>query len=111
MKVIIIATLLLTLLCSCDEGIQKGWVYAHRVHPAYTSISPGHSTTTCTGVRIRTCRTTYYPPIIISHPETYEIDISDCTHNVQSSECKTNTLYVPKETYDQYPIGSYYGGN
>lgn len=100
--------MLVLLLCSCDPGLQKGYVYAHRLYPAWTQVIPGHSETICTGRRIRICRTTYDPPIIIEHPESYEIDISNCTHNVGSSECKTNALYVSEETYDLYPVGSYY---
>lgn len=103
--------ILALLLCSCGPGLQKGYVYAHHLYPAWTQVIPGHEETVCTGTRktIR-CRTTYDPPIIIEHPETYEIDISNCTHNVGSSECRTNALYVSEETYDRYPVGSYYGG-
>lgn len=96
---------------SCDPALTHGYIYDHHIHPASTSIIPGHSTTTCTGRRIRTCTTSFSPPVIIHHPETYEIDISNCTHNVRSSECMTNALYVSKEEYDRYPIGSYYGSS
>lgn len=106
-----VVIMLAFLLVSCDPGIQTGYVYAHRIHPAWVQVIPGESIRTCTGNGKRTvCYTNYDPPVVIEHPTTYELDISNCKHNVGSSECKTNALYVSEYEYDRYPIGAYYGG-
>jgi hypothetical protein len=102
---------LLMMLSSCDPGLQQGYVYDRVTHPAWTQVIPGHVITICTGGRrSRTCETEYDPPIVIPHPAEYELDISNCRHNVHSSECKTNWVYVSEDVYHAHPIGSYYGG-
>jgi len=103
--------LVLLIVCSCDPGLQQGYVYDRVAHPAWTQVIPGHEITICTGARRATiCHTTYDPPLFIEHSESYELDISNCRHNVHSSECKTNAIYVSQDTYYHYPIGTYYGG-
>jgi hypothetical protein len=98
------------LLCGCFEpGIQQGWIYAKHYYPAWTSYSSGYSTTSCSGSgKSRRCTSTYHAGHLIYHAASYSLDISSC-RNVNSSECKRNTLYVNESEYNRYSVGSYYG--
>jgi hypothetical protein len=96
---------MIPMLSGCFEpGIQQGYIYAKHYYPGWISWS---SSTICTGTRIyKKCHTSQSS---LYHDPEYSIDISDCRRNVDSGECKWNTLWVSGDEYSRYSVGSYYG--
>lgn len=50
------------------------------------------------------------PPIMITHPESFALDLQQCGHagerNTDNNGCVTEVLGVDHEMYDHYPDGS-----
>jgi len=110
-KLLLIPLLLLSLfaLAACDPPLTRGYVYDKQYYPAYSSYTPGYSTTSCSKVgKSTSCYTIYHPAIVIYHPAEYYLRLTTCSNLETTGQCQTGWVYVDAGTYDNTRIGSYY---